>query len=130
MTEWTAEYKKKMRAFMASKGQKVDVQEKRWEWEQDDEANVYGWVDYDAQAHVKEDPGCSWIVPAGAKLYERTYSQFTDTFHDNDDEVGINIRGCHCACGKYTDVILRYRGSLAEVVRELTGTPGRAEIEL
>ena len=129
MTEWSAEYKKKMRAFMAEKGQKIAIEPKRYEWEQDDEVSTYGWVDYDAQRHVREQ-GCSWVVPAGARLYERTYSQFTDTFNDNEDQVGINVTGCRCACGEYEDVILRYSGGLADVMRFITGAPARADIEL
>lgn len=135
--DWEAEFRAKLRKFMEDKGEPVRFEPKRYEWQEDDEVSTYGWHDYEATLHCRPvDPkysdtdGCHWIVPEGAVAYERGYSQFTDTFHDNEDEVGINVRPAHCACGKYTDVTLRYVGSLAEVIRELTGVPKRPTIEL
>jgi hypothetical protein len=133
--DWTIEYKMKVRVFMAEHGEPVAVEEKRYEWEQDDEVSTYGWVDYDAKRHCKpvekwDGDGCQWVVPQGARLYERTYSMFMDTFSDNKDQVGINVTGCRCVCGKYTDTILRYEGGLADIMRAITGAPARAEVVL
>lgn len=136
MTDWTDEYKRLMREFMERRGSKVNAAEKRYDWQEDDSVSTYGWTDYDAFNHVypaewkRPGDGCRWIVPEGAVLYERTYSLFTDTFHDNENEVGINVKGCRCACGKYEDVILRFTGSLADVMLELTGAPRQAEVTL
>lgn len=131
---WTDDYKALMRDFMARKGKAVDLSPKKYDWEEDDEADFYGWTDWNADQHIrpydKDTEPCGWVVPEGAVLYERTYAQFTDTFHSAEQEVGINVKGCHCRCGKYTDVILRYTGSLGEVMREITGTPTRAEVTL
>lgn len=52
-------------------------------------------------------------------LVSRTYSVFTDTFHDNEDEVGMNMGPAVCACGAYTGVTLRYVGSLGDIVPRL-----------
>lgn len=134
--DWETEFRAKLRKFMEDEGEPVLFVPKHYEWQEDDQVSTYGWHDWDAVWHCKpgrshpESAGCHWIVPEGAVAYEREYSQFTDTFHDNEDEVGINVRPAHCACGKYTDVTLRYVGSLAEVIRELTGTPKRPTIEL
>lgn len=135
MTDWTYEYKIRMRAFMETHGKKVRT-DKRYDWQEDDDVSTYGWQDHEAVRHtVPADgeyggDGCHWIVPKGAVLYERTYSQFTDTMSDNDDEVGINVKGCRCACGRYDEVILRYTGTLAEVMQEITGAPFGAAVEL
>jgi hypothetical protein len=135
MSDWTDEYKARMRAFMETHGKKVDIA-RRYDDDEEDATSVYGWGDSDALRHVRSAEGkypgggCHWVVPEGAVLYERTYSQFLDTMQDNEDQVGINVKGCRCACGRYQDVILRYTGTLAEVMREITGAPARAEVEL
>jgi hypothetical protein len=136
MSEWNDEYKARMREFMEKHGTKVDVIDKCYSWEENDQANIYGWADFDSLEHFRSaegkypGDGCHWVVPEGSKLYERTYNQFQDTFIGIKEEVGINVAGCHCACGKYQDVILRYRGTLADVMQEITGTPKRAEVIL
>jgi hypothetical protein len=135
--EIAKEYREKLRDFVARKGRKVNF-EKRWGFEEDDEVSIYGWVDYDAEAHLQGRdrkgertlPPCSWVVPEGAELYERTYSMFTDTFSDNEQEVGINVKGCRCACGKYADVTLRYKGSLTEVLADILGLPEQTRFTL
>lgn len=135
--QWTEEYRAAVRKFIAEKGSKVQVAEKRYDWQEDDEVSTYGWSDYEAYKHTRSaegkypGDGCHWIVPEGARLYERSYSQFTDTFHSNEDEVGVNVKGCRCACGKYEDVILRWTGSLTDILHSILGMPNlRPEIEL
>ena len=54
-------------------------------------------------------------------LREVTYSMFTDTFSGNDDEVGVECSPVHCACGKYTDVTLRWVGSLGDLMHAIFG---------
>lgn len=128
MPDWTDEYRAKVREFMAKNGQKVEVQPKRYGWQGDDETSTYGWTDYEAQEHIRK--GCHWIVPGGATLYERTYSQFDGTDVDNLQEVGVNVRGCECACGKYQKVILRWTGSVTTMLHSILGIPSRVEVEL
>lgn len=140
--DWSVEYKAKVREFIAKKGAKIEV-DNRYSFGDDDDVSTYGWHDYAAGQHCfpeswREkyperfpDPPCHWIVPEGAKLYERSYSMFTDTFHSNQDEIGVNVKGCRCACGKYEDVILRWTGTLAEMLHDILGMPNlRAEVEL
>jgi len=135
-TDWTDEYRAKVRAFMAEHGTKVEVRPREYDWQDDDEVSTYGWGDHAAYTHIHPsgkdpEPGCRWIVPPGARLYERSYSQFNGTFADNADEVGVNVRGCRCACGRYEDVILRWTGSVADMLHAILGMPDlRAEVEL
>ena len=65
--------------------------------------------------------GCSWVVEPGVVLREVVYSMFTDTFHDNENEVGVECSPVRCACGKYTDVTLRWVGSLGELMHAIFG---------
>lgn len=125
---WTDEYRAKVREFIEAKGKKVQVEEKRYEWQLDDEANVYGWTDYQAQEHIRS--GCRWIVPEGALMYERTYSQFQDTFTENSEDHGVNVRGARCACGEYTDVILRWDGSVTDMLHTILGLPTSTNLEV
>lgn len=81
--------------------------------------NVYGWISMDYR-HIY-DSKCSWVVPVGTRLEEHSYSQFTDTFSDNEEEVGIEVYPVHCACGELKDVTLRYVGSLGDVIRDIVG---------
>lgn len=128
MPDWTDEYRAKVRAFIAAHGQKVEIAEKRFDWQDDDDVSTYGWIDHEAAGHIHE--GCRWIVAEGASLYERTYSQFDGTDADNINEVGVNVRGCECACGMYQKVILRWTGSVTEMLHSILGIPTRIEVEL
>lgn len=123
------EYREKLRDFMSRRGRKIEWDERNQElYPEWPEGHVckYGWTDYEAQWHIvggmdRKGPECQWVVPEGAELVEQTYSQFAGTFTENNQEVGINVGPCHCACGKYTDVTLRYKGSLTEVLHDLLG---------
>lgn len=121
MTDWTVEYKRKMRDFMQRRGTKV-------EFEPDGYVSIYGWSDWQAHSHIRK--GCSWIVPEGAVMTEESYSQFVDTFSDNEYQVGINVSGCRCKCGEYKNVTLRFDGTIADVMLEITGAPARAAVIL
>lgn len=138
MSEWKDEYKEKMRDFLARKGKPV-LFEERTGWDDEPKVSTYGWTDHNADVHCQPvvttktytyGEGCHWVVPEGAVLTEHTYSQFTDTFSPNNDEVGVNVTPAHCACGKFTDMTLRYAGSLGEVIREIVGVEHRNEIIL
>lgn len=128
MPDWAEEYRAKVREFMAKNGRKIDIRPKRFDWEDDDEVSTYGWTDFEADEHIRA--GCRWIIPEGAVLYERTYSQFEDTDVDNINEVGVNIRGCECACGQYQNAVLRWTGSVTQMLHSILGIPTRVEIEL
>lgn len=136
----------KLREHVAKNGRPVkfedftDWEKKHPEWAPDrrEKVNVYGWQDFDATYHCLTGPkkykslygGCHWIVPEGAKLYEITYSQFAGTFTGNNEEVGINVEGCHCACGKYTDVTLRIDEPFSDILAMLLGVPKYREYTL
>lgn len=129
VSEMPEEYKAALRDLMKRKGRPVQFMEKRYDWEDDDQVTPYGWTDWTTLDHVEND--CEWVVEPGVKLVERSYSQFTDTFHSNEDEIGINVSPVSCRCGRYTDQTLRYVGSLGDILQELFGPPAyRNEIEL
>lgn len=122
--EWEDRYKEKLRELVRTNGRKVQTLGTYPQYDVDDDLNVsaYGWTDYDATYHIVNGP-CEWVVPEGAVAYEREYSEFQDTFSPNAHAVGINVKGCHCKCGKYTDVYLRWDGSIAEAVNLIMGVP-------
>lgn len=117
------EYRDAIRAFMAEHGRPMVLDPAaKDDW---DRVSTYGWTDFKADSHCSEysKNKCSWVVPEGSVLTEHTYSMFTDTFHDNEDEVGLEVDSVHCACGKYTEVTLRWVGSLGELMRTLVSLP-------
>lgn len=142
---YSPELRERLRDLVARKGVPVEINEAfdpKDPWNFESEVSVYGWTDYKAQLHAPpaawasgrsrslsrsprrntymEIGTCNWVVPEGVVLRERSYSQFDGTGCDNEDEVGINVYGCHCECGQYTDMVLRYTASLADTIRELT----------
>jgi hypothetical protein len=125
--ETEIEYKAALRDFMQRKGQPMHFEEG---YDGTPRVSTYGWSNWEPTEHCtpfnskyNTGGGCSWVVPEGAVLTEETYSMFAGTFTGNDEEVGINVSGCRCACGKYTDVTLRYTGSLGSVLTEIFGKP-------
>lgn len=85
-------------------------------------AFLYGWHDRKAQYHCKpveqwNGDGCHWVMPDGTPdIREYMYSMFGDTSRGNDDEVGIELNGVSCACGKYTGQTLRIEGSIGDLL--------------
>lgn len=115
--EWTHQYRAALRDFMQRRARPVQInRDAEYDFE---EVSNYGWADDEAWTHVATPEPCSWVVPEGATLTERTYSMFEDTFTGNRNEVGVNAYPCHCACGAFTDVTLRFTGSLGEVTSEV-----------
>jgi hypothetical protein len=124
--DWTVEYKRRVREFMQQNGRAVEHRDDSYGLQN---VSVYGWCDYDAQRHIYDDK-CAWIVPKGAQLEERTYSQFVGTFTDNAEEIGINVSPAHCACGRYTNRTLRHDGSLQDILAGILKIPTNPYIEL
>jgi hypothetical protein len=125
----TDEQKVKMRAFLQAEGRAVQFVETRYEGSQP--VSTYGWHDHEAWNHVTTrrkaygrhylGDDCSWVVEPGVVLREVVYSMFTDTFSGNDNEVGVECSPVNCACGKYTDVTLRWVGSLGDLMHAIFG---------
>lgn len=125
------DYAPAIREVMAKNGVPVDINKK----ERRDSPNypqgwvsVYGWADRVANCHVNGADGqCSWVVPEGVKMTEVAYSEFMDTFTDNEGTVGLNVYGgeegedteIHCACGKYRGATLRYNGTFGEILTDI-----------
>lgn len=114
-----SEMKQGMRRLIAEKGQKANF---TTNYRGEPELSMYGWTDYDAVEHCASyGDDCTWVVPEGVTVVEETISTFCGTFADNQDEVGVNAAGCHCACGRYKDVTLRVTCSLGEAIQSLIG---------
>lgn len=126
MSEFSEEFKATIRDFITRKGEPIEFRREYW-MDEDDPLSVseYGWRDIRASYHClpnykwNKDGGCHWVVPEGTFLYEETYSMFDGTGCDNRMEEGVNIRGCHCACGKYRDITLRWTGTLADLINHI-----------
>ena len=121
---WDDRYKSLVRTFIAQHGDSVCFEEPQYNG--DDCVSFYGWRDYSTFEHVNKlgkTPACKWVVPEGAELSEVTYSQFAGTFTDADQEVGVNVSGAHCACGKYTDITLRWTGTVTDMLHSILGLP-------
>lgn len=119
--DWQRGFLAAVRQFMERHGEPVEIRpDAEYAW---DEVSVYGWRDAKASGHVYpyEGEGCAWRLDPEAELVSRTYSVFVDTFHGNDDEVGLNMGPAACACGAYTGVTLRYVGSLGDILPRLLG---------
>jgi hypothetical protein len=125
----------RIREFLARSAKKVKVtgwvDGEPWRWAA---VSVYGWQDWDASEHMrpydKDVEPCRWIIAPGAEVHEVTYSQFADTFTGNEDEVGLNVYPASCACGKYTDVMLRWTGSLTTLMSAVFGVPANGGFRL
>lgn len=131
MSDWNDEYKAKVRAFVAEHGTKVDVRGHDPRGLED--VSTYGWQDYDAYKHVYKGSGgddCSWVVPEGAVMRERSYTEWGGTFGESTTEVGVNVYGCSCRCGKYSDVILRWDGSVTDMLHSILDLPVNMEVTL
>lgn len=86
--------------------------------------DIYGWVDYRAERHIRDYvtgengeitlvDSCAWVLSPDADIDEATISRFEDTFSENSTEYVINASPASCACGKYTDQVLRYEGDVS-----------------
>jgi hypothetical protein len=125
----TQDQKDKMRGFLALKGSAVKFDSPGYHGAQ--AVSTYGWFDAECIEHMTKPTksfgnrtygeGCTWVVPSGVVLREVTYSMFTDTFSGNKDEVGVECSPVSCACGKYTDMTLRWVGSLGDLMFAIFG---------
>ena len=117
----TDEQRTKMRDFIAKRAAKV-------QYDAMGNVSTYGWSDYAAHVHTsqreRDGDHCLWVVPVGAVLQERVIRQFVDTFTGGADEVGLEVEHCHCTCGRYTDVTLRWDGSLGDLLLATLGSSG------
>jgi hypothetical protein len=118
-----------MRHFMAANGTPVEInKEERAKRPDFPESWIgqFSWQDFNATRHI-ESSECRWEVPKGAVLHEVTYTTFGDTYND-DITVGINANSTpeadiHCTCGQYTDMTLRWNGTMKDALWSLLGFP-------
>lgn len=92
---------------------------------------VPGWEDLPSyrqyRTEVVPGTGCELVIPEGVEVREVNFSEFQDTCSDNREVVGVNAWGgdaespttIHCACGKYTGLMIRWEGSLMDAVTAL-----------
>lgn len=108
-----------LRQVVQQKGRPVRFEERdSYEYPGEKEVSIYGWVDDNADDHMRHSE-CTWQIAPDARLVERTYVVFGDTFNGNDDEIGINVSPASCTCGEYQNMHLRYTESFGNVLREV-----------
>lgn len=78
---------------------------------------TYGWRDYNWDR--RDHPDCPWIVTEESKVIEYSYSEFTDTFSDNENKVLLALTNVNCTCGKYTGVTIGVEGGAMELLHSL-----------
>lgn len=105
------EVRDRLRTFMQQAGQPI-------QFNTDGNVSIYGWLNWEADEHIRET-NCTWHIKPGATLTEHTYSQFTDTFHDNTNEIGVNAYPAYCTCLEYTNQHLRWTGTLGTVLTHI-----------
>lgn len=105
------EVRTRLRIFMEQHGRPVQFDND----DPDDGPNFYGWENWHASEHLREN-NCTWNIEPGATLTEHTYLQFTDTFHDAANEIGVNATPAHCTCRRYTNQHLRWTGTLGQIL--------------
>lgn len=134
MTEdWRDGYRAAVAEFLMKEGLFVeDRNYPRNDWtkdepdpdDYDDYQTTYGWADY--QHHMGRgyatppEPGCRAVIVDPSTMRERSLSLFTDTFHSNENKVGVEVRAT-CSCGKYTNKWLRWEGSVGDILPALLG---------
>lgn len=130
MTDWREGYRQAVGEFLMREGMFVDeANYPRAHWDKDDDPNdydeygtQYGWADYThhmGKTYARPPiAGCTAVLVDSSTMRERSLSTFTDTFHDNENKVGVEVRAT-CACGKYTNKWLRWEGSVGEILPAL-----------
>lgn len=126
-----AAYKDALRGLLQSKGKPVQFTDPaRWRKPDVPETSAYGdWFDYEATIHASTPAdnyggeGCWWEIAPGAEVTEETYTEWGGTFGTDDHTIGINVTPVSCACGKYTNMTLRYEKPLSVTLLELLGEP-------
>lgn len=109
-----------MIALLKNRGCPVRLDESPYGYEL--RPSYYGWRDWDAEDHGRT---CEWIIPDDTALHERIYDTFGDTNHGTVTEHGVDVDGISCTCGKYSNVRLRYDGSMGQILRDLLKYDGR-----
>lgn len=132
MTEdWRIGYRRAVGNFLTEKGVFVDERYyPRNDWlldepdpgDYDEHGAMYGWEDYGhhlgSTYMTPPTPPCRAVEIDPTTIRERSLSQFVDTFTDNREEVGVEVRAT-CACGKYENKWLRWTGSVGEILPAL-----------
>lgn len=105
------DYREAIRIFLAENGEPVT-------------SSGYFYIEDDAaQNHVRNDwPECGWLPPA----IEEEIVEKRDTVYLDTDDLGHSrhwIEGTSpgCRCGKFTDVLLRWDGSVTDALAGLLG---------
>lgn len=128
--DWVTEYRKAVANLLAEKGsfvQKEAYPRDDWDMDEpdptdyDDGNTVYSWQDlsHGKLLEWRPDQKCTRIVSWNYdSLRERTLSLFDNTFTDNKDEHGMEMRAT-CQCGEYTDRWVRWVGTMSEALEIL-----------
>lgn len=111
---WKDEYQRAAARFVLRHGTPRDMR--------DDHYLVYGWMADDwreVREHIEShDPNA--ITLGDFKDVE--WFEFENTFTDSKERHGVEIT-VTCACGKITDRVVRYEGSLGEILMGILNEP-------
>lgn len=80
--------------------------------------SIYGWYDTDAMQHIRSTD-CVWTFPDDAALEESDVETFGDTFIGNVIDTVTTAYFASCTCGKYTEVPLRLKTTLSDLIISL-----------
>jgi hypothetical protein len=104
---WKQEYLAAAGRFVSKHGTPRDMRDEMY--------LVYGWM-ADDWREVREHLGShapGEVTTSAFKDVE--WSEFENTFTDNSEHHGVEIT-VTCACGEITDRVIRYEGTLGEIL--------------
>lgn len=82
---------------------------------------VYGWQGYHEPTDEGHSGGCHWVETPESEVVEYSFSEFTDTFSDNENKTLLALTHVNCMCRKLKDVTIGIEGGAMELLHELLG---------
>jgi hypothetical protein len=82
---------------------------------------TYGWQGYYSVHDEGHSAGCHWVATEDSEVVEYSFSEFTDTFHDNENKTLLALTHVNCQCRKLKDVTIGVEGGAMELLHGLLG---------
>lgn len=111
---------------VGNEGSPVSPTASVWGWKDNDAtSHINGWEHWDSQLHkrVKNDK-CQWVISENKELNvtETTVFESHDSLN-GFETIMVEVGPYHCECGKYSDVTLRYEGTIGSFLPRLFEDP-------
>jgi len=133
--EWYTRYQEELRKFFCVNAKIVRIVPSSYTLDSeppDGNYNVssYGWQNYTATEHIRGRAENKWqealapcpmVIPEGAEVHERVYSQFSDTISPNSETHGLNVYPVSCSCGTVKDAYARWEGTVSDLILAISG---------